>query len=208
MADRSELRAMVPAALVLAAILMTLAVLQDRWIGRWSEVEDARLRSALVTGADALDASLSERIAKTAEAFVEVRARDADAADSLMRRIERLGPSPLPIKDVYWVHPGPETRLWRLDRDARALAAASWDDLGAEWQQRLSRDLALGPDGTVFLDNRDVPAAPPGLLLPAPGPPEAPLRFVLVQLDADVLADSTLSALVREHLPLRAPSTS
>ena len=112
-----------------------------------------------------------------------------------------MAPSPLPIQAVYWIAPGPEPRLWRLAPDARALIVASWNDLGPEWRQRLARDLTPGVDGTVYLDNRDVRATPPGLLLPAPGPPEAALRFVLVQLDADALAHSTLPALVRTHLP-------
>lgn len=195
----TDLRSMLPAVAVLGALLVGVAVLQERWIGRWSDVEDARLRSALIAGAEAFDADLTERINAVAAATIEVAARDEAAGDSLAARLATLAPAPLPMEAVYWIAPGPEPRLWRLADGG--LVEAEWSEAGDEWRVAVTRDLRPGADGSLQLDNLHVPSSLPGFMFPAIGSPEAPFRFVLVQLDTVALADSLLPAMLAEHLP-------
>lgn len=196
---------------VLAGVLVVLAALQWRWIGQWSDVEEARLQSALAVGAGDLDAAFSDALLGVADAFREMEVAETDAAEALATRWQvwaAEAPDPALLAAVYWVAPGPDPRLLRLDPEAPALREVAWPAALAPWQAHLAdqpRTLATTPGTTltVRFDDAERPASPPGIalpVLPGPGSASLPLRFVLLALDPEVLAAGLLPGLVAEHL--------
>lgn len=202
MAAPSDLRSMAPAVFGLAALLVVVALVQDRSIGRWTEVEDARLRSALVDGAREVDGALTQQITTTAIPFVEIHAEADGLADTLAARLRRLPPDALPVQAVYWVEPGAPPALRRLDPDARALVRAGWWEVGDAWRRYFTREPdALRPDAPLRISNEGAPSGST-LAFPALPSPGSPAPFVLVTLDSSALAASALPRLVHDHLGL------
>lgn len=194
----------------LAALLIGLAALQWRWIGRWSAVEEARLESALRTGAQDLDQDLSRRLQALQEAFLDLRADDSQAArrvaDALRRWQSGIDP-PDVVEAVYWVAPGPTPQLERLEGDS--LVGLAWPERLGMWRERLRAFPArLQPvpgttESRLVLDEATFPDLPPALLvpaLPAATDPERPLRFVLIELAEDGLREHLLPDLIRRHI--------
>lgn len=194
---------MAPAVLGLAFLLVIVALVQDRSIGKWTEVEDARLRSALVEGARELDDALTQRIAETAAPFVEVLAADEGAADSLASRLDAAPADALPIGAVYWVEPGPTPSLRRLDPDARTLVSAGWWEVGDEWR-RFFRDRGgeLSPGASLRVSNEEAPSSPTTLAVPGVPAPGTTAPYVLLALDSTALSSEVLPTLLGEHLAL------
>ena len=194
----------------LAGLLVGLAALQWRWIGRWSAVEEVRLASALRAGAQDLDEDLTARLQTLQGAFLDQRADDPQVASALaeaLREWEADTDLPELVEAVYWVAPGASPQLERLEGDA--LVARMWPERLRDWQERLGAfppTLQPGPGATdirLVLDESTFPDHPPSVLIPAlPGPADAerPLRFVLIELAEAGLRDTLLPDLIRRHL--------
>ncbi|GAB5534797.1 MAG: hypothetical protein Rubg2KO_10460 [Rubricoccaceae bacterium] len=194
----------------LAVLLVGLAALQWRWIGRWSAVEEARLESTLRSGAAALNRDLTSALYTLQDAFADLSADDSDAANALaesLRRWQSDAESPNLVQAVYWATPGPSPQLRQLDGDTLELVSDS--ERLAPWQtvlQRYPARLQPAPGTsavTLVLDEPTFPDQPPGLLVPAfppPGRAGLPLRFVLIELADDALRNQLVPELIREHI--------
>ena len=139
-------------ALLLGVVLVVLAGLQWRWIGQWSTVEEARLQSALSTGAANLDAAFSQALNDAADAFPEIEVGDAEAAEALAERWQARPENTLAsslVEAAYWVEPGPTPHLFRLDPTEPTLNEADWPEAWAPWR-------------AYFAAQPPVLAAPPG----------------------------------------------
>ncbi|NNF59374.1 MAG: HAMP domain-containing histidine kinase [Rhodothermaceae bacterium] len=189
---------------LLASVLVVLAGLQWRWIGQWSTVEATRQQRALAAAADALDAAFSAPLRAAADAFGEIEASDDAAPAALAARLRAWQSDaalPALLDGVYWVEPGPAPRLLKLDTAAAALRPIAWPEAWAPWRaffadQPSRLTVPPGTAATVRFSDADVPAAPPGLALPAlptPGPSPLPVRFVFLPLDADALRAALLA---------------
>ena len=198
-------------ALLLGVVLVVLAGLQWRWIGQWSTVEEARLQSALSTGAANLDAAFSQALNDAADAFPEIEVGDAEAAEALAERWQARPENTLAsslVEAAYWVEPGPTPHLFRLDPTEPTLNEADWPEAWAPWRAYFAAQppVLAAPPGTtltVHFDDADSPAYPPGLallVLPPPGRLPLPVRFVFLPLNPAALQNAVLPSLIETYL--------
>lgn len=197
--------------LLLGVVLAVLAGLQWRWIGQWSDVEEARLQSTLVAGGADLDLAFSQRVEEAADTFRELNAVDADAAVALADRWQQwtaAAPDPALIEAVYWIVPGQSPRAFRFDPSGVDVIETEWPEGWASWYAYFARQPSevAAPPGTtlsIHFDDTDSPTSPPGIalpVLPPPGPSPLPVRFVFLALDAGMIQQRLLPALVDQHL--------
>ena len=194
----------------LGVLLIGLAGLQWRWIGRWSAAEEAQLERALRTGARDVDIELTRRLATIQDGFAETRSDDPRPAETLASHLRQWRTEtdvPGLVEAVYWVTPGASPQLARLEGDT--LVGLAWPERLTGWKEafRPFPD-TLRPDSRsstiqLVLDAHAFPDLPPGVLVPAlprSNPRNRQLRFILVELSEDRLRNEILPTWVCTHI--------
>lgn len=216
MGDKKNSWWMPALALVLAALLPVLAVLQYRWIGAVSDGEQARmqrtLRADVLRFADDFDRSLEQ----AHQRFLTGAVPTAEALPAHLTRQYRHWRTttayPALIKAIYWIDYDTDyaPRLHRLDTTAVALVPSPWSDTLAAWRAFFARTGASSPPTTP---ERPAPSDPPGLVLPLalPFSPGSSLfadslravrrSHVLLLLDPVYVAETIFPVLAHTYFP-------
>jgi signal transduction histidine kinase len=210
------------AGVVLAAVLVTLATFQYRWIGEVGEAERARMRDTLQTRTADFTQAFDRELTQIYVAFHgEPGSPDADPAQAIGPELAKAKASstvPGLIKDVFLVEAqaGRAVALRRFDPERQALEAADWPKPLESWRQRTEAHFA--PPGVagippLFLADA-VDATVPALIIPMPfvkridggsgrfavvPDPVSAQRTVIVWLDAERLRHGLLERLVEKY---------
>ncbi|HEY7213998.1 MAG TPA: HAMP domain-containing sensor histidine kinase, partial [Thermoanaerobaculia bacterium] len=198
-------------AALLLVLLAVLAVLQWRWIGEVSDMEQQRMRAGLARSAGHFAEDFDREVARLFLFFhPEMDAPDGDPRQRVVRQYERWqaeAPYPELVRDVFLIYGGEtgEPVLEVLRPRARRFEPFPWPaELAA------LRKEASGPSGlhTGFRGMAPVMRAEvPGLLVPlsfrqpetgeAGGRPDG--GHLLVRLDLRAVSGQILPALTRRH---------
>jgi signal transduction histidine kinase len=164
------------AGVVLTALLVTLAVLQYRWLDEVGEAERARMRAGLQSRAADFTQEFDLELTRIYVAFHgDPDTIDLDPAAAIAAQLARAQASasaPGLIKDVFLLEsqgPRPGT-LQRFDPASRTLQPAEWPAALESWRLRATHVVPLGANAgvlPVFLADA-VDAAAPALIIPMP----------------------------------------
>ena len=208
------------AGVVLAALLVTLATYQYRWIGEVGEAERARMRAGLQTRAADFTQEFDRELTRVYLAFhFEPDALDRDPAGAMavaLAKAQTTATAPGLIKDVFLLESqGPHANtLQRLDPGRHVLSPAEWPPTLDAWR----RSAHVGAPGgvgvlPVFMADA-VDASAPALIIPVPfvrriddggghiavlPVPGAAARALIVWLDGDQLRQRLLEPLVAKY---------
>ena len=209
-----------PAAVLLLALLATLATFQYRWLGEVSRAEGERMRASLRTRASDFSQEFDRELTRTYLSFqIDPAQFDADAAQTLSAAYTRwrsAAPSPTLVRGVYLLEGETfdDGRLRRLDADRRVLEPSEWPADLAATVRRSARPLPriLGaPVPPMLVDA--VNSRAPALIIPVArftrtgGGHQLTVladsaiegRVVIVQLDAGTLQQQFLQPLVAKY---------
>jgi signal transduction histidine kinase len=174
--DRSSPPWHLIAGVVLTGLLVTLAVLQYRWLDEVGEAERARMRAGLQSRAADFTQDFDRELTRIYVAFHgEPDTIDLDPAAALAAQFARAQASPSSsgvIKDVFLLEsqgPRPGT-LQRFDPASRTLQPAEWPAALEKWRVRATHVVPLGANAGVvpiFLADA-VDAEAPALIIPMP----------------------------------------
>ncbi|MES1242121.1 MAG: HAMP domain-containing sensor histidine kinase [Acidobacteriota bacterium] len=194
-------------AAVLLVLLVALATLQYRWIGRVSAAEHQRLRESLLADGSRFTEDLDRELTR---AFLYFHPEPGSTDDGVRHAVRQLGrwraeaPWPSLVKDLLVVRRGVSegAEVSVLRPGAADFEPASWTPELAGVRQRLqTRD---GPPPFPFAAPLD--PGVPGLVLPltfgSRQPGEEPALLV-VRLDRRVLSEEILPELTRRHFGSR-----
>jgi signal transduction histidine kinase len=202
-------RASIAAGALLAGLLVTLAILQYRWIGEVSDAERERRRSQIQTAADGFARDFEREIARVSELLelesgpIAVPALPADLA-SRSRRWSEEAPYPDLIAGIFVVDLRErEFSLDRFDPESEALVRTAWP-LRLEPLRRRLEAGAMGPRDGLVVASIPAVVAPLGRRGPFArrmnGPAPGPLGMLVIQLDREVMVSRIVPALVEGHL--------
>ena len=214
------------AGLVLTVLLVTLAVLQYRWLGEVSEAERARMRAGLQTRAADFTQEFDRELTRIYVAFHgepdTIGLGPAAATAAQLAKAQASAPAPGLIREVFLLESqGPRPGiLQRFDPTSRTLQPAEWPAPLESWRLRASHVVPLGAGAgilPIFLADA-VDAAAPALIIPVPfvkrigldhedgngrfavlPDPAGTARAVIVWLDADRLRRQLLEPLVAKY---------
>ena len=220
--DRTSLKWQLVAAVVLTALLVTLALLQYRWLGEVGEAERARMRAGLQTRAADFTQAFDRELTQIYVAFHgDPGTIDQDPAQAIATELAKAQASasvPGLIKDVFLLEsPGARAGvLLRFDPASRTLQPADWPQPLEAWRARAAHVIPVGAGAGVlpiFMADA-VDADAPALVIPMPfvrrsdtgtrrfavlPDPFATARAVIVWLDADRLRQQLLEPLVARY---------
>ncbi len=214
------------AGVVLTVLLVTLAVLQYRWLGEVGEAERARMRTGLQTRAADFTQEFDRELTRIYVAFHgepdTIGLEPAAAIATQLAKAQASAVAPGLIKEVFLLEsqgPGAGV-LRRFDAASRTLQPADWPAPLESWRLRASHAVPLGAAAgilPVFLADA-VDAAAPALIIPVPfvkrigfdhaggngrfavmPDPAGTARAIIVWLDADGLRRQLLEPLVAKY---------
>jgi signal transduction histidine kinase len=214
------------AGLVLTVLLVTLAVLQYRWLGEVGEAERARMRTGMQTRAADFTQEFDRELTRIYVAFHgepdTIGLEPAAAIAAQLAKAQASALAPGLIRDVFLLEsqgsrPG---ALQRFDAASRTLQPADWPAPLESWRLRASHVVPLDAAAgilPIFLADA-VDAAAPALIIPVPfvkrisldhegvngrfavvPDPAGTARAVIVWLDADRLRRQLLEPLVAKY---------
>jgi signal transduction histidine kinase len=208
-----------PAAALLVVLLATMATLQYRWLGEVSRAEEERMRASLRTRATDLAREFDRELTRTYIAFrLEPEASAKDPAAAIAAAYDRWrssSPAPAMLRGLYVIDGATfeSGALRRFNPDRRTLDAAEWPaDLAASLK-RSDRLLPHVVGNASMLTADAVDARAMALVVPVPqvspnvpghpmtviADPSAPVRAVIVQLDADAVRRQMIQPLVAKY---------
>jgi signal transduction histidine kinase len=210
------------AGVVLAAVLITLATFQYRWIGEVGEAERARMRDTLQTRTADFTQAFDRELTQIYVAFHgEPGIADAEPAHAIALELARARAAssvPALIKDVFLVEGRADqaVALQRFNPERETLEAAEWPKALESWRARAAAHLAprtVAGIPPLFLADA-VDAAAPALIIPMPffkridggsgrfavvPDPVAAQRTVIVWLDEAQLRQGLLEPLIARY---------
>jgi signal transduction histidine kinase len=214
------------AGLVLTVLLVTLAVLQYRWLGEVGEAERARMRTGMQTRAADFTQEFDRELTRIYVAFHgepdTIGLEPAAAIAAQLAKAQASALAPGLIRDVFLLESqGPRPgALQRFDVASRTLQPADWPAPLESWRRRASHVVPLDAAAgilPIFLADA-VDAAAPALIIPVPfvkrisldhegvngrfavvPDPAGTARAVIVWLDADRLRRQLLEPLVAKY---------
>lgn len=186
----------------LVALLVVLAILQWRWSERLSDVEEARLESLLELGAAAINREVNGALLSLSFSL-ENPPVPVDDPSVVLRYWEEAADSADLVEAIYWVRPGPDPDLYRLEQGS--VSATVWPERLTPWRRAVEVIPSLeapstSPRDTLTVRSQAHPPNPPALLLPIVSEQFLGLRFLLVVLDTQEV-EEYLGSLVSRHLP-------
>jgi signal transduction histidine kinase len=202
------------AAIVVAALILILAVLQYRWISQVSEAERARLRANLDAGVSRFAADLDGEIARAFLALHSGRpgsSRDAEAAAERIVGWASSSPYRRIVRGFYRCEGGEAglAECFRFNPSTESFEPVAWPAELAELRARLAERAREGSrPGFLMVPEveEDVPAVvaarPEGPVFGRPPEPR-PLSissWSILQLDLDYIRNELLPELARKHL--------
>jgi signal transduction histidine kinase len=208
-----------PAAALLLVLLATMATLQYRWLGEVSRAEEERMRASLRTRATDLAREFDRELTRTYIAFrLEPDASAQDPAAAIAAAYDRWrssSPAPAMLGGLYVIDGATfeSGALRRFNPDRRTLEAAEWPaDLAASLK-RSDRLLPHVVGNASMLTADAVDARAMALVIPVPqvspnvpgqpmtviADPSAPVRAVIVHLDADAVRRQMIRPLVAKY---------
>jgi hypothetical protein len=213
------------AAAVLTGLLVTLALLQYRWLGEVGEAERARMRAGLQTRAADFTQAFDRELTQIYVAFHgEPGTIGLDPAHAIAAQLATAQAAAVPglIRDVFLLESqGPRAgMLQRFDPVSRALQPADWPPPLEAWRLRAAHVVPVGPVAgilPIFIADA-VDASAPALIIPVPfvrridldsgagsgrfavvPDPGGTARTVIVWLDADRLRRQLLEPLIAKY---------
>jgi signal transduction histidine kinase len=226
-ANRSALAALL-SLLALGGALITLAVLQYRWIGQLAASERQRMQASMEFAANHFSDEFDRELTRLFVSF-QGPLHEASAENSQHRfdNWVTTARDPRIVKMIWFVPSGDLDQLQRLDPETHSAVPAQWTpelaaahDVIANEYAGLHRMKVVMPDEGLLLvpsgeRRRDGPRPPPppprddrngpddrDERRPPPpdeGPPGRPPAFTIVQLDRDYLTGSVLPELARRY---------
>ncbi len=205
-------------ALALLTLIVLLAALQYRWLGRISDAEREGMRSALNTRATGFAHDFDAELTRAYLLFqMEPQATENPAVRVSMRddRWQATARYPRMVKEVYVAGPEVGETLQRFNPNTHILEPVAWPDaLGAiRGQLAAPRDMREGPNGTFVVRAMPSPIwdSIPALVIPTPAiffdqePGGAHVRmapgmtYTILLLDRDYITGDMLPALAQQH---------
>jgi signal transduction histidine kinase len=203
----------------LLALIVLLATLQYRWVGRISDAERDGMRTALNTRAAAFAHDFDAELTRAYLLFqLDPQGTDALAARVGQRydRWESTARYPRMIKDVYVVGSDSGPRLERFDPNTHVLEPAAWPEALAPVRAQIEAPReppSTGPGGTFIVRAMPPPIwdTIPALLIPTPtivfnedlARPHvrmaAGLTYTILLMDRDYIAGEMLPALAQQY---------
>jgi signal transduction histidine kinase len=202
-------RASIAAGALLAGLLVTLAILQYRWIGEVSDAERERRRSQVQTAADGFARDFDREIDRVSELFeldsgpIGVPGLAADLG-SRSRRWSEEATHPDLIAGIFVVDLRErELPLHRFDPESETLVRTDWPSRFELLRRRLAAG-AIGPRDGLVVAGIPAVVVPLGrrgpfarrMSSPSPGP----LGILIIQLDRDVMVSRIVPELAERHL--------
>jgi signal transduction histidine kinase len=220
--DRPAFPWQLATAVVLVALLATLATFQYRWLGEVSEAERARMRDSLRTRAADFTQEFDRELTRLYLGFQvdgDLIEKDPGGvlADALARTQGGVAIAGV-VKEVFLLEAqGPHAgALERVDAASRTLQPAEWPAAMEAWRRRTApvAPLAPGMPPPIFMADV-VDAETPALVIPVPRikrledgsrhtftvmpDPGGISRVIVVWLDADRLLRQLLQPLVAKY---------
>lgn len=185
---------------LLVCALAALAVLQYRWIERFSTAERMRRRADAEFAAGRIAGALTDELHNTFQIF---KASEDDAVVPLYARWLRRAPWPELISTLYLVERTPPRTwtLYRLDQAAEEFVPAEWPRELAELRPRIENMGERGPrpnwPAPIFAQ------APAIVAIQTPGEvpmfdDNIPFRVVILTISRETLANTVMPALLRQ----------
>ena len=214
------------AAVVLTGLLVTLALLQYRWLGEVGEAERARMRAGLQTRTADFTQAFDRELTQIYVAFHgepdSVGLDPAQAIAAQLAKARAAAAVPGLIRDVFLLESkGPRAGvLQRFDPGSRVLQPAEWPPSLEAWRLRAAHVVPVGSVAgmlPIFMADA-VDAAAPALIIPVPfvrridldagsgngrfavlPDPGGAARAIIVWLEADTLRRQLLEQLVAKY---------
>jgi signal transduction histidine kinase len=203
----------------LLGLLVLLATVQYRWLGRISDAERERMKATLNTRAVAFATDVDRELTRAYLLFQadQLPPDGENVAARIAARYDRWQATarfPKLIKEIDVVPAGDEPGLQRFDPASRFLSPVEWPDSLAELRRQLSAQrVGPAPDGPMVL--RTIPAPllepVPALIVPTPlmimngreGSPNLgvlpSLSYTVLLLDADYMQREMIPSLAQQH---------
>jgi hypothetical protein len=206
--------------LALLALIVLLATLQYRWLGRISDAEREGMRSALNTRAAGLARDFDAELTRAYLLFqFEPQDQNGEnlAASVAMRydRWQATARYPRVLKELYVVGPDAGDTLQRFDPDTHVLEPAAWPAALAPVRAQISipHEAPASPNGTFLVRTMPSPVwdSIPALVIHTPTifvdrePGGARVRmaprmtYTILLLDRDYITGDLLPALAQQH---------
>jgi signal transduction histidine kinase len=190
---------------VLLILLVALATLQYRWIGRVSAAEHQRLRESLLVDGTRFTEDVDRELTRAFLYFHPEPSTDEEGIQHAIRQLDRWraeAPWPDLVQDLLVVRQSaPQVSVLR--RGAMSFEPAAWTPELAGVRQRLQAEGTPPP----FPFMAPVDAEIPGLVLPlvfgSSRNPGDELMLLVVRLDLRVLSGVILPELTRRHFGSR-----
>lgn len=192
-------------AAVLLLLLIALATLQYRWIGRVSEAQHQRLRENLMEDGSRFTEDVDRELTR---AFLYFHPEPGSTDDGIRHAVRQLGrwraeaPWPNLVKDLVVVRQGGGPEVSVLRQGATGFEPAPWTPELAGVRQRLQDKSTPPPFPFVAPVDPEIP----GLILPlvfASRAPEDGRSLLVVRLDRQVLLGQILPELTRRYFGSR-----
>ncbi len=193
-------------AAVLLILLVALATLQYRWIGRVSRAEHQRLRESLAEEGNRFTEDLDRELTRAFLYFhPELSGTTENGVQHAIQQLDRWraeAPWPNLVKDLVLVRRfSPEVSVLRPG--AREFEPASWTPELAGVRKRLAPDVNAPPFPFSAPIDPDLPGLVLPLVLGARPTPDGDLQLLVVRLDSRVLSQEILPELTRRHFGSR-----
>jgi signal transduction histidine kinase len=166
---------MFPVALALLALIVLLATLQYRWLGRISDAERERMRSALNTHAMGFARDFDAEITRAFLLFQIDPETTGDPGARVSMHYDRWQTTaryPRLVKDVYVLGPDAGDGLKRFNPSTHVLEPGAWPDALVPIRAQLATppEMPLSPAGTFVVRAMPPPIwdTIPALLIPTP----------------------------------------
>ncbi|HEX3131115.1 MAG TPA: HAMP domain-containing sensor histidine kinase [Thermoanaerobaculia bacterium] len=192
-------------AAVLLILLIALATLQYRWIGRVSEAQHQRLRENLMEDGTRFTEDVDRELTR---AFLYFHPEPGSAEDGIRHAVRQLGrwraeaPWPNLVKDLLVVRQGaPQVSV--LKPGATEFEPASWTPELAGVRQRLQARGTPPPFPFVAPVDPEIPGLVLPLVFASPRIPEDGPALLVVRLNRQVLLGEILPELTRRYFGSR-----
>ena len=205
-------------AVVLLALIVLLATLQYRWLGRISDSEREGMRSALNTHAAGFARDFDAEVTRAFLLFQIDPESAPDLADRMSMRYDRWQTTaryPRMVKDVYVLGPDAGAGLMRFNATTHVLEPEAWPRELASIRAQLAAppELPVSPAGTFLVRAMPPPIwdSIPALLIPTPAiffnqDPGGPhlrmasgLTYTILLLDREYITGDMLPTLAQQY---------
>lgn len=189
-------------AAVLLLLLVALATLQYRWIGRVSEAQHQRLRENLMEDGSRFTEDVDRELTR---AFLYFHPEPGSAEDGIRHAVRELdrwraeAPWPNLVKDVLVVRRGGGPELSVLKPGATEFEPASWTPELAGVRQRLQARGTPPPFPFIAPVDPEIPGLVLPLVFASSRTPEDERSLLVVRLDPQVLTGEILPELTRRY---------